>query len=504
MTVLDFSSGPPSAASIRAAGHEGCVLYISKGRESWMTGKSPSREYLDALDEAGLKFAFVFQFREGGSMAKGDAGRGYDGGVADATEARDRLNELHCAGHPVYFAVDWDITPPEWNSRVVEYFRGAVSVLGQDRVGVYGHSRVVHWAMEDNVVAQVEPGRVLGWVTQSWESRNEDGSPKGRDYATIFQDKHGVPGPDGVEVDENLVFHEEWGWRAIPDAPAFNLPADAPWVIDKTQDYHFGGWRSADDIQAVFVHTTENSLGTNALNIVDYQTVPGQIGFQSGSYHSLVDHEKVVDCNTPGWVTWSTGNLGNQVGLHISFVWWAATTREEWLAQTALLLRGAWKVAQWVKEFNIPLVYVDGPGLTRGERGISTHDASRIAWGVTTHTDPGAGFPMDEFIQMVADFVHGNLTHDKEGFLMALTHDEQYEALGILRQLKKHYLDPKASEVEGSNFKAPVHKMVTIGDRKLEELHVKEFSENSQAQVDCDARQAEHEAAQGDHEGAAK
>ena len=59
MTVIDFSSGPPSAASIKAAGHEGVVLYISDARESFMTGKNPSRAYLDDLERHGIKFGFV-------------------------------------------------------------------------------------------------------------------------------------------------------------------------------------------------------------------------------------------------------------------------------------------------------------------------------------------------------------------------------------------------------------------------------------------------------------
>lgn len=217
VTVIDFSSGPPSAKSIREAGHDGAVLYISLPRESWMTGKNPTRAYLDSLDREGIKFAFVFQYRKGGSMALGDAGRSYEGGIADAREAKNRLDSLNCAGHPVYFAVDWDVTLNEWNKVVYRYFTGAVEVLGRQRVGIYGHSRAVHWAMEDGVVAEVEPGRVLGWVTQSWQSRHPNGTPKGSDYATLFQGTHNVPGPEGVKIDINETFHDEWGWRALPD-----------------------------------------------------------------------------------------------------------------------------------------------------------------------------------------------------------------------------------------------------------------------------------------------
>ena len=223
-TVIDFASGPPSAASIKAAGHEGVVLYISAPREDWMTGKNPTREYLDSLDAHGLKFAFVYQLRAGGSIETGDAGRGYDGGVEDATIARDRLNELQCAGHPVYFAVDWDVSLTEWNTRVYRYFTGAVAVLGRQRVGAYGHSRAVAWAQQDGVIADLGDGRALGWVTQSWQSRNPDGTPKGQRYAALFQGVHNVGGPDGVQIDINDVWNPDWGWRGVASVDSPGTP----------------------------------------------------------------------------------------------------------------------------------------------------------------------------------------------------------------------------------------------------------------------------------------
>lgn len=228
-TVLDYATGPPSAASIKRAGHIGAVRYISPARpaiKSWASGKPVHRAEVDDFDAHDLKMSMVWQYGAGDSLEESDIRRGFDGGVADAKAAQAHLDEIRCSGHPVYFAVDFDISTPQWNQVGADYFRGAASVLGKQRVGIYGHSRLAHWAgPENDLIAQVEPGRWLAWITQSWKSRHPDGTPRGRDYAVLFQDEHNVPGPDGVQVDVNLVWHPEWGWRALDD---YQRPQDKP------------------------------------------------------------------------------------------------------------------------------------------------------------------------------------------------------------------------------------------------------------------------------------
>ena len=216
-TVIDFSASFPNAAAIKAAGHAGVVAYISPPRAPWMKAKPLTKAKVDEYKAAGLKIAVVWQY---GGADSPDAMRGAAGGTADAQAAQKQLTAIGLAGHPVYFAVDFDITLSQWNNTAVQYFKAAGGVLGRHRVGIYGHSRVVHWAMEDQVVATVVPGRVLGWVTKSWSA-----GATGSDYSTLYQGTHNVPGPDGVQIDINTVRHTEWGWRPIPTPkePAVNL-----------------------------------------------------------------------------------------------------------------------------------------------------------------------------------------------------------------------------------------------------------------------------------------
>ncbi|WP_130841705.1 glycoside hydrolase domain-containing protein [Corynebacterium neomassiliense] len=197
-TVIDFSASFPRAADIRAAGHEGVVCYVSPPREPWMRAKPLTKAVAAAYRAAGLKIGAAWQY---GGASNPDVMRGAAGGRADALAADNALKAAGLAGWPVFFAVDFDITLDQWNSTAVAYFLAACDVLGRQRVGIYGHSRVVAWAQEDGVVADLGEGRCLGWVTRSW-SQGETGSG----YAALYQRVHNTPGPSGVQIDINDVY----------------------------------------------------------------------------------------------------------------------------------------------------------------------------------------------------------------------------------------------------------------------------------------------------------
>lgn len=162
---------------------------------------------------------------------------------------------------------------------------------------------------------------------------------------------------------------------------------------DWHQRFNMGGPRSGP-IQGICIHTTENSFGTTAEQIALYQ-----LQSQTGSYHRLVDAAgRTLLANTDDWTTWSTANKGNETLLHVSCVAWAKSTRAQWLAQPKMLDAVAATVAEWSKVHNIPLVKITGADLRAGKRGICGHADARDAWGITTHWDPGPGFPFDVVI----------------------------------------------------------------------------------------------------------
>ena len=229
-TVIDTAARPPAPSAIKAAGHKGQIVYISPDRTGGsLPGKPVTKDHVDGLRAAGLSVAVVWQYGKDTADAPPDVMRGADGGRADARAAQKKLDELGLPEHPVFFAVDFDITLQQWNSTAVAYFRAAAEVLGRERVGIYGHSRVCHWAgPEDKVIGEVARGRYLAWQTRSWS-----GGVVAKDYGVLYQrivDTSSTPGPKvgGVVVDVNDTLFEYWGqgpngYRSAADQAAGEL-----------------------------------------------------------------------------------------------------------------------------------------------------------------------------------------------------------------------------------------------------------------------------------------
>lgn len=175
-----------------------------------------------------------------------------------------------------------------------------------------------------------------------------------------------------------------------------------PFTVDWSDRFDFGNPRPTSGIIGVCIHTTENGFETRAEDVARYQ-----INSRTGSYHVLVDtHGTRLRENTDDWATWSSGNRGNDVLVHISFVARASFSRAQWLAHDDMLRGGALYIAHWCKVHNIPVTWLDGPALARGARGITTHNATRV-WGGTDHTDPGPNFPHDVVLRYVREYLTG-------------------------------------------------------------------------------------------------
>ncbi|WP_027503253.1 N-acetylmuramoyl-L-alanine amidase [Rhodococcus sp. UNC363MFTsu5.1] len=162
--------------------------------------------------------------------------------------------------------------------------------------------------------------------------------------------------------------------------------------IDWAPRFNFGGPRSIGGLLGTCLHTSEGNPNIGAEGLANYQ-----LNSQTGSYHVIVDLTgKRLRENSDDWITWSSGNQGNNLLLHLCFTARADWTREQWLAQDKMLRAGATVIAHWHKTHNWPIRWVGVNSLP----GVTTHDATR-AWGGTDHTDPGPNFPHDVFLNMV-------------------------------------------------------------------------------------------------------
>ena len=149
---VDLSFARPGGKAIAAAGKRFVVRYVPYPGDN---GKGLTRAEIADYHAHGLAIALVFE--SGAQRAR----HGRPAGVADAKTARAAIRALGMpATQPVYFAVDWDATPDEQGA-IDAYLRGAASVLGAGRVGVYGGYRLIRRCKASGTAAWL-------WQTYAW------------------------------------------------------------------------------------------------------------------------------------------------------------------------------------------------------------------------------------------------------------------------------------------------------------------------------------------------
>lgn len=160
------------------------------------------------------------------------------------------------------------------------------------------------------------------------------------------------------------------------------------------------GRRDPAKCQLVVIHTYECPRADDLENRAAYQERSGS------SYTMLVGTRRTLRANDDNYIPWAAAQTANRVGLHLSFLAYARSTREEWLNHLAQLDLAARPVADWCKRYGIPARKITANEARAGVRGICGHGDVSQAWKETDHTDPGAGFPWDVFIERVKHFMN--------------------------------------------------------------------------------------------------
>jgi hypothetical protein len=135
-----------------AAGKRFAMRYLGGG-----TWKRLYRAEAEELTEAGLRI---------GSNFESSAGRMADGFAAGAADAREADTEAAAAGMPKGYPI-WFSNDTEATTGVTSYLDGCASVIGPDRVGIYGGKAAIELAKQH--WASAHPGhRVWLWQTYAW------------------------------------------------------------------------------------------------------------------------------------------------------------------------------------------------------------------------------------------------------------------------------------------------------------------------------------------------
>lgn len=197
--LLDYAAGVISANDLKASGALGAIRYVSDRRPggNWMLGKPIQLPEARDLYQAGLKIVSNYQY---GKQDTADWLGGQQAGIAHAK----RGWALHQAAGgpvaaPIYVSIDDDPTYEQYKQQAAPYLRAWESVLGHQRVGVYGNSKTIDWALQDGIGSYF-------WQ-HNW------GSPAGYTHpaAQLHQveiDKRKVA---GVGVDVNEILQPQFG-----------------------------------------------------------------------------------------------------------------------------------------------------------------------------------------------------------------------------------------------------------------------------------------------------
>ncbi len=149
----------------------------------------------------------------------------------------------------------------------------------------------------------------------------------------------------------------------------------------------------------VVMHDMEYPEGTKAAEVIAGYFSRSSSGV---SAHYCVDSDSIVQCVPDDDVAWAAPGA-NHNGIQIELAGYASQSKRDWLdvQSTAMLLLAAELTALLLTRHSIPCTFVTSQGLRSGQRGITTHAAVSVAFGRSNHTDPGASFPMAEYLTMV-------------------------------------------------------------------------------------------------------
>jgi hypothetical protein len=192
---IDFAWHPAiDYGDVRRQGYTFVCRYLSH-----TDGKNLHPDEARGWLAAGLSIVLVWE---------STADRALDGRDAGVQDAKAALAQANACGAPptaaIYFAVDIDTTV---TPAIADYFRGAASVLGVSRVGVYGSYRVVNGCLNAAVAR-------YGWQTYAWSHGRWDAR------ARLRQVRNGVK-ISGISADLDTATGEIGAWTpAVPTPPS--------------------------------------------------------------------------------------------------------------------------------------------------------------------------------------------------------------------------------------------------------------------------------------------
>lgn len=218
---VDYAFTPhPPVTAVKSAGMTFVGRYVSSQPENDTNGKNLLSGEQRALHGAGLK---IILFAEEGGQRMTE---GHDAGVADADHFKAVTNSLGMDAAVMFCCCDFDAAPGQQNA-LNAYLDGVSSVLGPDRVGIYGGYYVVRRCLDAGKAQYA--CQTLAWSGQPHQATDPhnfwDGQTNWDTRAQIRQ--HLQIRVSGVSVDFDEAFATDYGqWPRLTAPPP--KPAPVP------------------------------------------------------------------------------------------------------------------------------------------------------------------------------------------------------------------------------------------------------------------------------------
>lgn len=190
----------------------------------------------------------------------------------------------------------------------------------------------------------------------------------------------------------------------------------------------------------ITVHATANDASARAEASYAKRRTDG-----TSSHYYADDHEVVQSLDTD-WRAHHVGSReGNDAGISWEFTGDTRWSRATWLEKIDWE-RAAAQIARDCREHHIDVAHLTVDQLRAGTlTGFHTHNQARLAWGHTTHTDPGTGFPMDHLLNLV----RRALDHDGGEDTMFVKHGDRGDRARAVAYLQRRIV--RAGGDIGSN-----------------------------------------------------
>ena len=151
----------------------------------------------------------------------------------------------------------------------------------------------------------------------------------------------------------------------------------------------------------IVIHTTEGSEGPSS---AEDGAAYDQQRKDQVSAHFYVDSSSIVQCVRTADTAHPAAYHGNLYGIHIEVCGRAGQSAKQWddAASRATLVQLSGLCRTLRRKYPMPLVNLT-PAQVRGlnVKGFCEHKDVTLAWGESTHTDPGPNFPWSKLFSLI-------------------------------------------------------------------------------------------------------